>query len=251
MLTSAYNPKNQEDNELFDTVCAFYRGVKQNSFFALLDTNFDIIVIDKLSPNIQQVDEEGIIGKNFITGFKREKNRQLFVTKNLADCLNNKKSIRFLSVLKTRKPGYEMLLYSYSPVINPFTDNVIAVLVQAEVPVVPINMYRFKERLKRNDDYISPNREYFGELKLTKREKEILFLLFHCESRSEIAEILSNATGKEITDAAVIKVINRGLYTKFNVVNTDELKIIIRKKGYHMKVPDSLSNEFIFRVEEL
>ena len=76
-------------------------------------------------------------------------------------------------------------------------------------------------------------------------------MLFHCSSRAEIAEIISKIHEKSISESAIRKLIQRNLYSKFNVVNDLELRNAIRNSGFHLRIPDAISDEFIFNVDNL
>lgn len=226
----------------------YYQRIEHKRIFCIIDLNYTVMAINKGTMDIFGLYGDAFMGKNFLTDFNRSLTRFTFTSANLLNCLLNKRVIQFLSVNKIRKTGYETLLFEYTPLINKNTNNVVAILISAEVPLIPINFHNLKERLKLNSlDETSVE----DRLDLSEREKEILFLLFHCNSRVEIAEIISKIHEKSITESAIRKLIQRNLYTKFNVVNDMELRNAIRNAGFHLKIPDAISDEFIFNVDDL
>lgn len=192
---------------------------------------------------------ESIIGKNFLYDFNRSNKRFHFTSYNLGSCIKNKKVIKFLTVNNDRKTGYETLSYEYLPLVNNETLNIVAVLITAEVPVVPLSFYKITQSFKNQKlpTRVINNKDYT----LSEREQEVLFFLFHCNNKTEIAEILSNIYGKIITESSIRKLIHRNLYSKFNVVNEIELRSVIREHGFYLKIPDIISDEFIFNITEL
>ncbi len=62
-----------------------------------------------------------------------------------------------------------------------------------------------------------------GNIKLSRRESEILYYLSMHRNPKEIAIILSASEGKKIAPSTVSSIINKGLYPKFDVHNTGQL----------------------------
>lgn len=62
-----------------------------------------------------------------------------------------------------------------------------------------------------------------AEIKLTKRESEILYFLSLNKSPKEISLILSKIQNKEVSSATVASTINKQLYHKFGVFNISDL----------------------------
>lgn len=240
---------NASDRSAQALIVDYYQRIEQKRIFCIIDLNYTILATNDITMDVFSSYSDVFVGKNFLTDLNRRSLIRLTFTKsNLLNCYLNKRIIQFLSVNKIRKTGYETLLFEYTPLINKNTNNVVAILISAEVPLIPINFHNLKERLKLNnqDEVIVEDK-----LDLSEREKEILFLLFHCSSRAEIAEIISKIHGKKLTESAIRKLIQRNLYTKFNVVNDLELRNAIRHTGFHLKIPDSISEEFIFTVDDL
>lgn len=238
----------QSDHSCLSKIADYYQLIAQSKFFCVIDLDYNVIAIDDKTLDIFKF-TENIIGKNFLYDFERSPKRFHFARYNLMSCQSNKRIIKFLTVNKGRKIGYETLLYEYSPLVNNNTKNVVAILITAEVPSIPISFYKITQSFK--DQGIVNRNIHDIKTPLSEREREVLFLLFHCRNKSEIAEVLSNIHGKQITESAIRKLIHRNLYSKFNVVNEIGLRNAIREYGFYLRIPDAISDEFIFNVTDL
>ncbi|MCC2625453.1 MAG: hypothetical protein K0R14_1326 [Burkholderiales bacterium] len=76
------------------------------------------------------------------------------------------------------------------------------------------------------------------EIKLTKREREILYFLSLSRSPKDIAIIISTLENKEICDSTINAIINKKLYPKFKVFNVGQLI----EKAYILKLIPFLSD---------
>lgn len=233
-------------NKALAEVIEYYKKIVNHRLFAILDTEYKIILADENVPTITNMGT-GVIGKHFINDFERTPKRKEFTIKNITRCVENRELVMFLSVNHTRIPGYETLIYSYAPLIDKKSNEVIGILVEAQVPKIPINYYALKKHLF-DDDILPKQKRIKNKLNLTSREQEILFLLFHCDTNEEIAAILSGVYQTSITVAAIRKSIWRGLYTKFDVQNILALKNAAIQAQMHDKVPPSLNNDIIFKI---
>ena len=236
----------QNINPLLQKTINHFKTTSYHRMFAILDLDLKIVLIDNKAPIVMRLSGE-IIGKHFLYDFDRTPKRAEFVKKNMAKCIKNKQVITFLSVFYDRQPGYEMLVYNYMPLINNESGELFGVMVEADVPKFPINFYALKNHLF-SEEVLPKQKRTKNQLKLTLREQEIMFLLFHCDTTEEIASILSSVYARTITVAAIRKSIWRGLYTKFDVQNIFALKSAAVSAKLHDKVPTSLSNELIFRI---
>jgi PAS domain S-box-containing protein len=75
------------------------------------------------------------------------------------------------------------------------------------------------------------------DIKLTKREQEVLYFLSLNRSPKDIAMIISTLENKEIMDSTINAIINKKLYPKFNVFNVGQLI----EKAYVLKLIPFLS----------
>lgn len=170
--------------------------------------------------------------------------------------INTKSAITNLGINFLRKKEYVVMHFYYSPVINPTTQDVIAIHVTATKLNFPIAFFRlptlisklnivdnsvanFNQRLKDYDGFIN------------NYEQEILFLIFYFDTYEDIASVLSLKYCKEIKGNTVAKYVRKNLYAKFNVINNKALKLEAIKYGYHKKIPLSLVSSMIVDLSEL
>lgn len=237
-----------DKNIKLQEVVEYYTHVIHPEMFAILDTSYKIITIDDTSPTIMRFSKNSLIGKNFLYDISRTPKRAQFVKENMDKCINTMKPVTFLSVIYAREPGYETLIFSYKPLIDKLSHTLIGILIEAQIPKFPINYYSLK-KYRFNKTRVTKKVQTRNKIALTVREQEIIFLLFHCDTNDEIAEIISNAHNTKVTAEAIRKSIWRGLYTKFEVQNLLSLKRVAILAQLHNNVPPSLSNELIFQVE--
>jgi hypothetical protein len=238
---------NSKNSNSLSIIIDYYQNIEQKRIFCVIDLDYTIVAINEQTIDIFGLSGE-VVGKNFLHDFERSDNRYKFVSANLFDCVSNKVIVKFLTANKSRKSGYETLLYEYIPLIDKVKKTVVAILISAELPSIPLNFHKLKETLKGNKPKIDI---MIDKLVLSEREKEISFLLFHCRTRDEIAQILSNIYDKSITESSVRKIIQRNLYDRYNVVNDIDLRNAIRDTGLHLRIPDAISEDFIFTLNDL
>ena len=140
---------NASDRSAQALIVDYYQRIEQKRIFCIIDLSYTILAINEHTMNIFGLYGDAFMGKNFLTDFNRNLNRFAFTRANLLSCLLNKRVIQFLSVYKIRKTGYETLLFEYTPLINKNTNNVVAILISAEVPLIPINFSDPSETLER------------------------------------------------------------------------------------------------------
>jgi len=86
-----------------------------------------------------------------------------------------------------------------------------------------IEQYKIDELDKKNIS--RPLREscYMEEIKLSRREKQILYYLAMGKSTKEIATIIGNLDSKIISYKTILSIINKKLYIKFDVISRGQL----------------------------
>ena len=98
---------------------------------------------------------------------------------------------------------------------------------------------------KKDADFLSDIDEF-----LSVREREILYLHFHCKSAKEIAEKLSYIYNRNFSLHTIGK-INQQLYEKFEVYNLETLLKVAQQNGYHKKIPLSLLSNHTIEIKDL
>lgn len=85
------------------------------------------------------------------------------------------------------------------------------------------------------------------QIKLTEREGEILYLLSLGKQSKEISQILSNVHNKKIAPSTIAGIINKNLYTKFDVFNCS----LLIEKAYLLNMIPFLHKNFTKKVKDL
>jgi len=79
------------------------------------------------------------------------------------------------------------------------------------------------QEVREKISYAKTNTRRISNLKLTKREQEIVYFLSVGKSPKEIANILSAMGNKDVSFKTVLSIINKKLYPKFEVFSVGEL----------------------------
>lgn len=233
------------DKDAFDLLIKFYDTLDINKTFAILDVEFNIIYRSKRLHDVYHDQHPVFTTKNLIQ-LKRSKKRQLIVIDSLHRCISTKKSIKFFSINFSRRAEFRFVLMTYSPIVNNSTGNVIGVVIEGEVPNFPINLSRIKTHLF---DIPQPTAKTTPDIKLSQREQEILFLLYHTSNHHEIADIIASTHNRTYSRESVTKVV-RILSEKFEVYNQESLLAVAVLDGWHKKIPLSLQRDIIIEVEQ-
>lgn len=174
----------------------------------------------------------------------------------LQKIIKTKSAITNLGINFLRKKEYVVMHLYYSPVINPTTQDVIAIHATATKLNFPIAFFRLPTLINRLNitskspiDFHQRFEDYDGFINIY--EQEILFLMFYFDTYEDIASVLSLKYEKEIKGNTVAKYVRNHLYTKFNVISNKELKLAAIKNDYHKKIPLSLLPSMIINLSEL
>lgn len=113
-------------------------------------------------------------------------------------------------------------LLQKKPIISPSSGKVIAVIDELKEFSINYGITQFIKLMNYTSGSATA-KQISQPIVLTKREKEILFLLSLGKSPKNIAEFISKIENKILTPATVTATINKHLYLKFNVNSTSEL----------------------------
>jgi hypothetical protein len=170
--------------------------------------------------------------------------------------IKTKSAVTNLGINFLRKKEYVVMHLYYSPLINPATQDVIAIHATAIKLNFPIAFFRLPtliNRLSINSksaiDFHQRFEDYDGFINIY--EQEILFLMFYFDTYEDIASVLSLKYRREIKGNTVAKYVRNHIYTKFSVISNKELKLVAIKNDYHKKIPLSLLSSMIVDLSEL
>lgn len=132
----------------------------------------------------------------------------------------------------------QCIFYNLNPIINPASNSVVGITGEMQIinPWIISKMFSLVNSSNKQDVEIIPH----SIMKLSEREKEVLFLLTLGHNYKEAAAILSNAAGKQISASTINSIIHRQLFKKFDVINTTELIIKSAKLKTLQTIPSSI-----------
>jgi hypothetical protein len=129
-----------------------------------------------------------------------------------------------------------------SPLINPDTQNVVGILFQGLEQGVLSPQHYFSR-----GDAGSHINDVYENMRLTKREKQVIFFFLANLSSQEIAEMIYKVEGKRVSKSTIDGVFNDQLYLKFGVTSRVALYQLLQDRGYVNMVPkEILCNQSIF-----
>ncbi len=129
------------------------------------------------------------------------------------------------------------LILSYAPIINPSTNNVVALYSSSKV-VETFNIWFILSKYYTKGVAVIDKFEY--QIKLTAREKQVVFLFLLNLDSSTIAEIVSKIEGKRISKNAIDQVFTAQLIPKFAVFGRKALYDKLTDLGYYRFIPNNV-----------
>lgn len=145
--------------------------------------------------------------------------------------IRNKKSITTFKVVRL-PDELEPFYCKKSPIINPETGNVVGILNSGFF----VKNATYREIMLKQVE----SRDVSSPLKLTRREKQIIFLFLSHLSSQEIASILGQFDNKKISKNTIDSVFRESLYEKFNVYSRLELYKKLVNMGFINRIPQEL-----------
>lgn len=151
--------------------------------------------------------------------------------------MHNKTTIKYL-LMDTAKNGQSLfLVITYAPIINPKTGNIVALYSSSKL-VDTLNIWFMLSKHYSKSAALIDKFDY--PIKLTNREKQVVFLfLLNLESNT-IAEIISKIEGKKISKNAIDQVFKSQLIPKFSVFGRKALYEKLIDLGYYRFIPNNI-----------
>lgn len=238
------------DQEALEKIIRYYQTAFEEHLGVIVDLDYTIVAEDKVSAKVTNTRGGSYLGRKIFPDVSQAQWRSDIVEKCLSDCYNFRKTSKWLSLRFSRTPDYWLIILTYAPLINPDTNNVIGYKISGERPNLPLIFYNLAKIIQvSHRDFNLPAPE--TEELFTLQEQAILFLLFHCETYQEIANLLTLIYQKEISKSMVAKTIIRRIYPKAKVGNLPALKKFAHDGDYHKKIPLLLLGEFMFELGDL
>lgn len=226
------------DIDLLNKTTELYNLIYPNEPVLLIGMNDCILFAGKKIQAITNINTELLIGKNYLKVLPLPEENINNIKFSIEKVLLTKAPQEFLSINRNHNPDYLILDCILKPIINPSTDNIVAISVESQKLNTPLYLYKLLLFLEKNQFRLTQNVEHTDTL-LTLREHEIAFLLFYCKSTKKIAMFLSNLYDKSVSAKTISNIISSGLYLKLNVYGIDALIDKLQTLGYHNKIPVS------------
>lgn len=229
-------------NNYLDKYVEFCEMFYHESFCVVCDMEKNVVFVGTEYLKVIQKRHTEVIGKNiYETTPVPEHNRKISDVAFPEAIKNKQQKQFFIANLNHPYPAYHVLLMLFTPVTN--ADNIV---IATKFEFTPANIAFFFQILIKVNKKIEPNNLPNNDNYLTPKEHQIAFLICHTKDIHEITTIINLFNKKDITEKTVHNIINRYLFTKFNVLNKKELLVKLYELGYDKHMPNSLlSNQFI------
>lgn len=225
-----------------DKYVEFCESFYADSFTIVLDLENKVVFVGKKYLDVVKRSKKEMIGQHlYKTTPVPENNRKLSAIA-FSEAIRTKQTKQvFISNLYHPYPDSHILMLLFTPILDS-NNQVIA----SRLDFTPVNISYFFQTLINIKNKIEPANLPDNNDFLTTREHQVAFLLCHCKSTSEIAQVLSLFNRKNIQAKTVNNIISRYLFTKFTASNKTELMDKLLGMNYDKKMPNSLlSNQFI------
>lgn len=145
--------------------------------------------------------------------------------------------VKYLLMGAFENSSTRFLVLSYAPIINPKTDNIVALYNSSKL-VDTLNIWFILSKYYTKGVAVIDKFEY--QIKLTNREKQVVFLFLLNLDSSTIAKIISRIEGKTISKNAIDQVFKSQLIPKFSVFGRKALYDKLIDLGYYRFVPNNI-----------
>lgn len=230
---------NLDDKRFLDRVIDLYGLIYINDIVLLIDVGNIIVFAGSGVSKLVNKSTKHIIGKSYLEALPLPKENINNIVKSMNKTIQSKNIQEFLSINLNHSNQYAMLHCLERPIINPTTNNIVAISVESRQLDLSIDFYKVLMLIKTKQKIIANTTIKHVDNFLTQREHEIAFLLEYCNTADKIANILSILYDKKIATKTIHNIIRQQLYPKFEVYNMDALQAKIGNLGYHKKIPVS------------
>lgn len=154
--------------------------------------------------------------------------------------IDTNKQVKALGARTFESGKTKLFTVTYAPIINPSTNNIVAIL------VVPGYLETFNTWAIFTRYYTTGTTSLHpynpNEYALTEREKQVIFLFLLNLDSNSIAEILSSVGCKNISKSAIDQIFHGQLYPKFSVYSRKALHDKLIDLGYYRVIPRNILN---------
>jgi len=135
-------------------------------------------------------------------------------------------------------------LFTKSPLINPVTQEILGLIYYG----IEYPYFNLHKQIAAN--FSAGGIEKAAQIKLTRREKEVIFFFMANCSSQEIAENIGKIYGKAISKSTIDSIFSNQLYLKFVVVSRVQLHEKLAKLGYGSIIPKSMLSDAVFKTDQ-
>lgn len=161
--------------------------------------------------------------------------------------ITHKKRYEFLKIGRFCNK-IQPLIVMKDPIINPTTQNVVGIYYLWK----KLSMSSFSHEIINSFNEIGVNKTATNiGVKLSKREKQVIFLFLANLSSQEIANALSQMDNKAITKSTIDGLFTEQLFVKFEVHNRVALKNALIKHGFDRVIPSELLVNISIQLNEM
>jgi hypothetical protein len=213
-----------------------------DSFTIVLDLERKVVFVGKKYLEVVKRTKEEMIGRHLYETTPIPENNRKLSGIAFPEAIRTKQTKQvFISNLYHPYPESHILMLLFSPIIADQNE-----VIASRLDFTPVDISYFFQILININNKIEPSDLPDNDDFLTTREHQVAFLLCHCKSPSEIAQVLSLFNHKDIQAKTVNNIISRYLFPKFSANSKIELIDKLKEMNYDKKMPNSLlSNQFI------
>lgn len=227
----------QSDQKFLAKVVELYNLVHIDDAVLLINMENIILYAGNKVEEIVATSVDKLIGKNHFDVLPLPQENLIPIKASLQKVIQSKQYGEFLSINLNHHSDYLILHCIEKPIINPSTQNIVAISIESKKLDFQVYLYKLLMFLQKHT--LIPGKLKHQDKLLTLREHEIAFLLFYCKTAKKIAMILSQIYDRSISAKTIANIISTQLYTKLNVYGIEALIDKLHALGYHTKLPVS------------
>lgn len=237
---------NLSDNAFLQQVIELFNLVYVNDAILLIDAEGIILHAGNKIKDIVDLDAKILINKNHLKVLPIPEESIPNILKSIDYVFKSKLSYEFLSINLNHNIDHIVLHCIQKPIINPFTNNVVAFSLESKKLPFHVYLNNFSSYLNTQLVNKSGKNKPHQDTLFTLREHEIAFLSFYFKTAKKIALVLSSIYDKQISDKTISNIISSQIYAKLGVYGQEAMLDKLHSLGYQQKIPVSfLSNMYI------
>lgn len=166
---------------------------------------------------------------------KRSQSPEIVALRNKV--VQTHKVVKYLILNQVDDEHAKFFVLSYAPIINPSTKNLVGIYVNLRY-VEAFNIWVMLSKYYNTG--IATLDKFDYDIKLTEREKQVVFLFLLNLDSNTIADIVSKIEHKTISKNAIDQIFRSQLVPKFNVFSRKALYDKLIALGYYRFVPQNV-----------